>query len=31
MKSREIIRTEDGSDTLYVPELNECYHSIHGA
>lgn len=28
---REIIRTEDGSNTLYVPELNEHYHSIHGA
>lgn len=23
--------TEDGSYTLYVPELNEHYHSIHGA
>ncbi len=28
---REIITTEDGSSTLYVPELNEHYHSIHGA
>lgn len=27
----EIILTEDGSHTLYVPELNEHYHSIHGA
>lgn len=27
----EIIRTEDGSTTLYVPELNEHYHSVHGA
>jgi tRNA U34 5-methylaminomethyl-2-thiouridine-forming methyltransferase MnmC len=26
-----IIKTEDGSHTLYVPELNEYYHSIHGA
>jgi len=26
-----IIRTEDGSDTLYVPELDEHYHSVHGA
>ena len=26
-----IIRTRDGSDTLYVPHLNEHYHSIHGA
>lgn len=28
---REIITTEDGSTTLYVPELNEHYHSVHGA
>lgn len=28
---REIITTEDGSNTLYVPELNEHYHSVHGA
>ncbi|MCK4344313.1 MAG: tRNA (5-methylaminomethyl-2-thiouridine)(34)-methyltransferase MnmD [Bacteroidales bacterium] len=27
----EIILTADGSHTLYVPELNEHYHSIHGA
>jgi tRNA U34 5-methylaminomethyl-2-thiouridine-forming methyltransferase MnmC len=27
----EIIITEDGSATLFVPELNEHYHSIHGA
>lgn len=27
----EIIPTEDGSVTLYVPELNEHYHSVHGA
>lgn len=26
-----IEKTEDGSDTLFVPELNEHYHSIHGA
>ena len=25
------ISTEDGSDSLYVPELDETYHSIHGA
>lgn len=24
-------RTEDGSNTLYIPDLNEPYHSIHGA
>ena len=28
---REIRFTEDGSTTLHVPELNESYHSIHGA
>lgn len=27
----ELIQTEDGSTTLYVPELNEHYHSVHGA
>ncbi len=27
----EIIITEDGSHTLFVPELNEHYHSVHGA
>jgi tRNA U34 5-methylaminomethyl-2-thiouridine-forming methyltransferase MnmC len=27
----EIVRTEDGSDTLYVPGLDEHYHSVHGA
>lgn len=27
----ELIATEDGSVTLYVPELNEHYHSVHGA
>lgn len=26
-----LIQTEDGSPTLYVPELNEHYHSVHGA
>jgi tRNA U34 5-methylaminomethyl-2-thiouridine-forming methyltransferase MnmC len=26
-----IVKTEDGSHTLFVPELNEHYHSIHGA
>ena len=26
-----IILTEDGSHTLYVPELNEHFHSVHGA
>jgi tRNA U34 5-methylaminomethyl-2-thiouridine-forming methyltransferase MnmC len=27
----EIVKTEDGSDTLYVRELDEHYHSVHGA
>jgi len=27
----KIVKTKDGSHTLYVPELNEHYHSIHGA
>jgi tRNA U34 5-methylaminomethyl-2-thiouridine-forming methyltransferase MnmC len=26
-----IVKTSDGSDTIFVPELNEHYHSIHGA
>lgn len=27
----EIILTEDGSHTIFVPEMNEHYHSVHGA
>lgn len=27
----ELVITQDGSSTLYVPELNEHYHSVHGA
>ena len=27
----QLIKTEDGSHTLFVPEINEHYHSIHGA
>ena len=27
----EIVKTSDGSSTLFVPELNEHYHSVHGA
>ena len=27
----EIIITEDGSHSLFSPELNETYHSVHGA
>jgi len=28
---REIIESTDGSHTLFVPELDEHYHSVHGA
>lgn len=28
---RKIITTSDGSTTIYLPEINEQYHSIHGA
>ncbi len=28
---REISTTSDGSSTLFVPELDEHYHSVHGA
>ncbi|GET33508.1 hypothetical protein PbJCM13498_23710 [Prolixibacter bellariivorans] len=28
---RQILKTEDGSHTLYVPAIDEHYHSIHGA
>jgi tRNA U34 5-methylaminomethyl-2-thiouridine-forming methyltransferase MnmC len=28
---RQLVLTEDGSHSLYVPELDEQYHSIHGA
>lgn len=31
MANRRIKTTEDGSSTLFVPELDEHYHSIHGA
>lgn len=27
----EIIFTEDGSNSIYLPEINESYHSTHGA
>lgn len=27
----ELVVTEDGSHSLYVAEINECYHSTHGA
>lgn len=28
---REIIRTADGSKTIYLPEMDEHYHSVNGA
>jgi tRNA U34 5-methylaminomethyl-2-thiouridine-forming methyltransferase MnmC len=28
---RKIILTKDGSHTIFIPELNENYHSVHGA
>lgn len=28
---RKIVTTEDGSHTLYIPEMDEHYHSTHGA
>lgn len=31
MKNIEIRQTADGSKTLYLPELDETYHSSHGA
>ena len=27
----ELISTSDGSNTLFIPSMNETYHSIHGA
>ncbi len=29
--NRKLIKTGDGSHTLFLPELNEHYHSVHGA
>ena len=31
MNKKTLIVTEDGSHTLFLPEINEHYHSIHGA
>lgn len=28
---RQIVQSEDGSHTIYLPELNEHFHSVHGA
>ena len=31
MSKREFVLTGDGSHTLFLPEMNETYHSTHGA
>ncbi|MFN8254828.1 MAG: tRNA (5-methylaminomethyl-2-thiouridine)(34)-methyltransferase MnmD [Bacteroidales bacterium] len=31
MKGPQIVKTADGSDTIYLPEIDETYHSIFGA
>lgn len=31
MKQPQLITTKDGSHSLWMPDLNETYHSIHGA
>ena len=31
MKKRRLQLTGDGSHTIFLPELNETYHSTHGA
>lgn len=31
MHERKLIKTEDGSFTIFIPEWNESYHSKHGA
>lgn len=31
MPTHQLIQSEDGSHTIYLPELNETYHSTHGA
>ena len=28
---KEIVKTRDGSNTIFVPEFDETYHSNHGA
>ena len=29
--THELIKTSDGSTSLYIPQLDETYHSVHGA
>lgn len=31
MNEKQFLITEDGSHTIYIPELDETYHSTHGA
>ena len=31
MHALKIIRTEDGSDSIFTDEFDESYHSVHGA
>jgi len=31
MSKKKLLITEDGSHTIFLPELNETYHSTHGA
>ncbi len=31
MREKQFLITEDGSHTIYIPEIDETYHSIHGA
>ena len=28
---KQIVKTRDGSNTIFVPEFEETYHSTHGA
>lgn len=31
MQNRKVVETKDGSKTIYIPEMEEHYHSSHGA
>ena len=28
---KQIVKTQDGSNTIFIPEFDETYHSTHGA
>ena len=28
---KKIVKTRDGSNTIFIPEFDETYHSTHGA